>query len=346
MCDHPVVTNGGRGMNDQHDGDDRPDDWARTAYELTENIPVGTYTMVLKPGEDLARFAFMSKRFLEMCDLQREGTDSDPLKLFQLIHPDDRARWLALNQRAFAEKAPFNAETRVIVQGQLRWLKAESVPRELVTGETVWEGVLIDVTDRKLAEQAMREAQDHAETVNRRLAQAVRELERLASTDFLTGTVNRRQFEKLVEAEVVRSRRYGNRLSQILLDVDRFKSINDRFGHAQGDRVLVELSRLLEANLREVDVLARWGGEEFVILLPQCDLEQAAAVAEKLRACLDAHRIDGVGRVTASFGVAEHADGESLGQWLQRVDRALYAAKCAGRNTVRCDQSSSADMHS
>lgn len=310
---------------------------ARTAYELTENIPVGTYTMVLKPGEELARFAFMSKRFLEMSGLERGRVDGDPMTMFSLVHPDDRDEWLELNRLAFVNKTPFKAETRVIVGGQLHWFKAESVPRELANGEMVWEGVLIDVTDRKVAEQAMRDAQEQAEIANRQLAQAVRDLERMVSTDFLTGLANRRHYEQLAKDEIARARRYDNTLSQILLDVDRFKTINDRFGHAVGDRVLVELTRLLQSNLRQVDVLARWGGEEFVILLPECDLEQAAAAAEKLRACLDAHCIADVGRVTASFGVAEHVEGETLGQWLRRVDRAMYAAKGAGRNTVRCD---------
>ncbi len=146
----------------------------RTAYELTENLPMGTYTMVQPPDGGLARFQFMSTRFLELTGLTREDAYADPLKGFACVHPDDYNHWLALNVQAFANKAPFWGETRVVVKGQTRWITAESKPRPLPDGSTVWEGVLTDITERKLAEQALARAKTRAE-----------ELEQLKS-DFLT----------------------------------------------------------------------------------------------------------------------------------------------------------------
>ena len=146
----------------------------RTAYELTENLPVGTYTMVQPPGGGLAQFRFMSKRFLELCGLNREDAYANPLKGFACVHPEDYDRWLELNARAFANKEPFYGETRLVVKGQTRWITAESRPRDLPDGSVVWEGVLADITERKLAEQELARAKAHAE-----------ELERLKS-DFLT----------------------------------------------------------------------------------------------------------------------------------------------------------------
>lgn len=146
----------------------------RTAYELTENLPVGTYTMVQPADGGLAQFRFMSPKFLELCGLNRDEAYADPLKAFACVHPEDYPRWLDLNVQAFTNKAPFYGETRLVVKGQTRWITAESKPRDLADGSVIWEGVLTDITDRKLAEQALARAKARAE-----------ELERLKS-DFLT----------------------------------------------------------------------------------------------------------------------------------------------------------------
>jgi PAS domain S-box-containing protein len=126
-----------------------------TAYELTENIPVGTYTMVQPPDGGLASFNFLSTRFLEMTGLDREQARQDPLKAFACIHPDDYDEWLRLNIEVFTKKSPFHGEARVVVNNEIRWIRAESIPRSLPDGSTVWEGVLIDITAQTLAEQQL-----------------------------------------------------------------------------------------------------------------------------------------------------------------------------------------------
>lgn len=130
----------------------------KTAYELTENIPIGTYTMVQPADGGMARFAFMSSRFLKMTGLNREEAASDTMKAFACVHPDDLDTWIAINVESFNEKKPFFGETRLKVNGEIRWITAESFPRALPDGTTVWEGVLADVTDRKQAEQALSES--------------------------------------------------------------------------------------------------------------------------------------------------------------------------------------------
>lgn len=130
----------------------------RTAYEVTENIPVGTYTMVLPPDAPIAHFSFMSRRFLELTGLDREAAASDPFKAFACVHPDDYDRWVQLNIEAFVHKQRFFGETRIIVGGEERWISAESSPRNLPDGATVWEGVLVDITARKQAEGALLQA--------------------------------------------------------------------------------------------------------------------------------------------------------------------------------------------
>lgn len=130
-----------------------PRELQRTAYELTENIPVGTYTMVLRPGETLAHFSFISTRFLELTGLTRERARADPLEALRCVHPEDYDRWIKINAEAFANRAPFYGETRVVPrEGEIRWVSAESIPCELADGTIVWEGVLIDITRQKMAE--------------------------------------------------------------------------------------------------------------------------------------------------------------------------------------------------
>ncbi len=139
----------------------------KTAYELTENIPVGTYTMVQPPQGGMAYFAFMSTRFLELTGLTREEAQADPMKGFACVHPDDLDAWVALNVEAFNKKERFYGETRVVVDGRVHWITAESIPRTLPDGSTVWEGALADISARKHAEQALLEAKQYAEQLER-----------------------------------------------------------------------------------------------------------------------------------------------------------------------------------
>ena len=132
------------------------DELAQTALAITEAIPVGTYTMVLRPGAELAQFSFMSERFLEICGLERAAAEANPLNAFACVHPDDHDDWLALNALTFAQKLRFKGQCRVVVEGQVRWILAESVPRDLADGSTVWEGVISDITERVEAEQELR----------------------------------------------------------------------------------------------------------------------------------------------------------------------------------------------
>jgi diguanylate cyclase (GGDEF)-like protein len=161
------------------------------------------------------------------------------------------------------------------------------------------------------------------------------ELDQLASTDKLTGAWNRRRFEETVETEMDRLRRYGQRLSLMLLDVDHFKKINDHHGHPVGDQVLIVLSSTIRSSLRASDSLTRWGGEEFVILCPNTTATIVAKLAERLRKKIATVDFQEVGSITVSFGVAECGPSETWEQWLHRADEALYLAKSGGRDQVK-----------
>jgi two-component system, cell cycle response regulator len=168
------------------------------------------------------------------------------------------------------------------------------------------------------------------------LARRNAELEQLARTDVLTGLANRRHADDVLRATIASSRRHNRAMSAVLVDIDRFKSVNDGHGHAAGDAVLREVAERLTAGLREEDVAARWGGEEFLLLLP--DSPDATVVCERLRASISDRPINVHGLlelyVSASFGWAPWT-GEETGEALVgRADVALYAAKAEGRNCV------------
>jgi diguanylate cyclase (GGDEF)-like protein len=164
-----------------------------------------------------------------------------------------------------------------------------------------------------------------------------REVQRLSTTDPLPGLSNRRHFDTLAQLEVRRARRPRRPLSAVMLDVDHFKEVNDRCGHAAGDRVLVALAELCVSMSRRTDLKARLGGDEFCLLLPETGPSAAHQLTERIRAELQVLPFEEAGQsfqVTASMGVAGYSADESLEGLLARADRALYVAKESGRNRV------------
>ena len=160
------------------------------------------------------------------------------------------------------------------------------------------------------------------------------ELEREATTDRLTGLYNRQRFDAELERALARTRRYGTDAGAILFDIDHFKRLNDTYGHDAGDRVLVELSRRVAGTLRRSDFLARWGGEEFVVLLPETGPEGTRQMAERMRREVASTPVDGAGAISVSLGVTIFHREDDPDTLLKRLDNALYEAKRVGRNCV------------
>lgn len=169
---------------------------------------------------------------------------------------------------------------------------------------------------------------------SKELSQALNTLQHMATQDSLTGLLNRRIMVDLVETELKLVERHGHPMTVALVDLDHFKSINDRFGHQAGDAVLVGFANLAQTQLRQVDKVARWGGEEFLIMLPQVSSSEALTAIERLRLSMGSLTFSGHPGVSATFsaGLAQARQGESLEQLIERADQALYEAKRHGRN--------------
>lgn len=160
------------------------------------------------------------------------------------------------------------------------------------------------------------------------------ELTNLAMTDNLTKLSNRAKFYEVIERETERFRRHNQPLSILLFDIDGFKSINDTYGHNVGDEALKSLTKLVGAQLREVDYFVRWGGDEFIIVAPDTDIEKAVALAERARKVVEMHRFQTIGNYTITFSVAQFQASDTVDSFIKRADRGLYRAKEAGKNRV------------
>lgn len=192
---------------------------------------------------------------------------------------------------------------------------------------------------RTSLEAQVRERTEALRDANDRLSESNSQLEQLALEDPLTGLHNRRGFEHRAEAPWQRLKRSGKPFSILLADIDHFKSVNDRFGHDEGDRMLIAVSRQLRKTTRAVDLVARWGGEEFIVLLEDSALEGAAVAAEQMRKALEEMPFattSEIVSVTLTIGVAECQPGESMDAFIRRADQALYVGKKDGRNRVVC----------
>lgn len=176
---------------------------------------------------------------------------------------------------------------------------------------------------------------------NEERAQAEEELNRVnailehqATTDSLTGIYNRRKFLELLHEKIQEAKRYDISLALIFFDIDYFKLINDSYGHETGDNVLQELARIVTGMIRQTDVFARFGGEEFVLLVQNSEVGTGRELAEKIRSRIEHHKFPRIGSVTCSFGIATLYKGDSEESFLRRADDAMYAAKQAGKNRV------------
>ncbi|MFD2644525.1 sensor domain-containing diguanylate cyclase [Pseudomonas japonica] len=289
----------------------------RLLEKLTAQVPGGIYQFRLNP-DGSSCFSYSSEGLRDIYEVDPVLLRQDATIVFERIHPDDLARVRFSIRESADQLTPWREEYRVqLPRAGLRWVRGEATPEPLADGGTLWHGYLTDISDMKRVEE---------------------ELRALSVTDSLTGIHNRRYFQERLKAELERAQRDGQDLAVIMLDIDHFKLINDQFGHAVGDHVLQSLCQRIGHRLRRTDVFCRLGGEEFMVLCPGSNAAQAHSLALELWQGVRSVPVEGVGRVTASFGVAGWRPGEGADALLLRADSGVYAAKQGGRDRVEAEQ--------
>jgi len=227
---------------------------------------------------------------------------------------------------AYTQNDPF-----VLASNRVNGLTALAIG--IALSNILWQYYTKDFSQKNLIKQ------QNAELVleKKKLEETNEKLNHLAAYDSLTGLLNRREFEKIVNKTLLEMKRYQSNSCIMIFDIDCFKDVNDRYGHPVGDELLKAISMLVKNELREIDIIARWGGEEFIIMLHNTPAQDGARVAERLRATIeenkfviDEHEI----RITASFGISEllYFDTDCLNTAYRKADEALYIAKNYGRN--------------
>ncbi|MGY2374759.1 sensor domain-containing diguanylate cyclase [Pseudomonas sp. SDO524_S393] len=289
----------------------------RLLKKLSAHVPGGIFQFTLEP-QDNWRFIYASDGMRDIYEIEPGVLQQDAKKVFERIHPLDAERVRASIRLSALQLSHWREEYRVLLPHRgLRWIRGEATPEELPSGGTLWHGYVSDISDLKRVEEELR-------------AQSI--------TDSLTGIHNRRYFQDRLKAEMVRLNRSSGALSVIMLDIDHFKRINDQHGHGVGDGVLQELCKRISLRLRRTDVFCRLGGEEFMVLCPNTDGDQAYSLAVELWQSLRSAPMEPVGIVTASFGVASWRVDEGIDGLLLRADSAVYVAKQAGRDRVEAER--------
>ncbi|MBB3189683.1 GGDEF domain-containing protein [Halomonas cerina] len=261
-------------------------------------------------------FLFISEGLTAVCGLSPQAVMDSSARLLDLVHIDDREVLITSLIQSAVSLSSWRLEFRLDVAGNTRWIEGRALPRRQRDGNTLWDGMLIDVSRRKQDEQRVQQ---------------------LVSTDMLTGLLNRRAFFDHGEAICAHAERQGRSVPVAMLDIDHFKALNDTHGHAAGDLALQTFAATCRDCLRPYDLLARIGGEEFVIMLVDSSAEEAWRILERLRASVAATELAvdcTTLRFTVSIGLTFLAPGASLEASLARADLALYQAKHEGRNRI------------
>ncbi|MBV4552888.1 diguanylate cyclase [Pseudomonas sp. SWRI102] len=281
--------------------------------KLSAHVPGGIYQFKMDFNGGFS-VIYASDGIRDIYELEPDVLVRNAEAIFSRIHSLDSARVRASIRISADTLSPWREEYRVqLPQRGLRWVRGEATPEQLPGGGVLWHGYVSDISDLKRVEE---------------------ELRALSVTDALTGIRNRRYFQERLTSEMVRVERGSGELTVIMLDIDHFKRVNDQYGHAVGDRVLQAVCQRIIQRLRRTDVFCRLGGEEFVVLCPDTDAEDAYTLALGLWDGLRGAPIDGVGVITASFGIASWRAGEGADALLLRADSGVYAAKQAGRDRV------------
>jgi diguanylate cyclase (GGDEF)-like protein/PAS domain S-box-containing protein len=294
-------------------------------------------------------FVYRNARWYEMLGYTPHSLDNNVLTWENIIHPDDFPQVMALFDDYLSQRTPvYQAEYRCRAHdGRYIWIedRGHVLARNADGSVARMVGAHRSIEDKKRLLEALERRNQSLEAlveertrelsrVNQQLQQQLEENRKLAETDALTSIANRYRLEKTLPQECERAQRFRQPLSLIAMDIDDFKAINDHYGHALGDAALVQVVEQVQRCVRDGDLLARWGGDEFIVVLPDTPLDAARALAERIREGLAHLPAVGDFAVTMSFGVVQRFDEEQQTGLMARADQALYRSKIAGKNVI------------
>jgi len=278
-------------------------------------------------------FTFVSPNAKDMCGYEAEELVGR--KILDFFAEDSRSYVMDQVMQRVSKRISGDAEGIIILHevqfickdGLIKWVEASANPKFEEGRFVGYIGTTRDITEKKEYKGQLSKYIQELKAINA-------ELEKMATTDILTGAYNRRKFEDDLDLIIHKKEKNDIQFSLIFIDIDHFKCVNDLFGHRTGDLVLQRISKLLLENIRTTDRLFRWGGEEFIIILPEANLENAKTVAEKIRDIIQNEDFGIEKKITISLGVGESIAGENADQIIGRIDKTLYQAKIQGRNRV------------
>lgn len=309
------------------DGKEIMDEYARYKY-VVENIKEVVWEVDLH-----AVFTFISPTIKEMAGYEVEQMIGRCI--LEFLTDDSREFILnelknASNKEVMRDKGRsylYDVEF-ICKDGTIIWSEVSVKPVYKGSKLVCYVGTSRDISEKKMYEKKLREMLENQKRINE-------QLEHMATFDMLTGAYNRRKFEFFVTQEIEKAEKYGSPFSISVFDIDNFKQINDGNGHSKGDLVLRDITALIRHMLRETDKLFRWGGDEFIVLLPDTGLKNALKVANKIRETIQSYKFDiEGGNATVSMGVGVYDMNETPDQLVIRVDKAMLRAKNNGRNIV------------
>jgi diguanylate cyclase (GGDEF)-like protein/PAS domain S-box-containing protein len=277
---------------------------------LQKNINIIDEHVLISYSDKNGKITDVSEALCRLTGYQKEELIGKTHKVFK--HPDTPKEVFTELWNTITKGETFKGEIKNQTKdGTEYWIDATITPHINNNGDVEgYTAIRQDITDKKYAQE-------------------------LSITDKLTQTYNRLHLENIFAQETHKAKRYGDTFSIIIMDIDFFKPINDNYGHDIGDQVLIDVVQVLKSKIRDIDVLGRWGGEEFLIICTKTNIDQAYTVAEKLRVAIEEYEFDVIGKITGSFGVSEYKQSDSNSDVaVKRADDALYTSKDAGRNLV------------
>lgn len=282
---------------------------------LLDVSPAVVYTCMPR---DTYPVTFMSENIRDQLSYEPREFMADPNFWVNGIHQDDRERVLAERPELFRQGYYVHEYRFRHKDGSYRWMhdKLRLVKDEVGDPYEIV-GSWIDITGRVQLEE---------------------ELKEIATTDKLTDTYNRAKFEEIISIEMERSKRYSHPLSMVIFDIDKFKDINDNYGHLEGDNALKKVAEIARGHMRRINHLIRWGGDEFIILPVETELDGAVVLSERIRQSIESYDFGVSSNITISIGISMYRKDDTEDSFIKRADDALYRAKEMGGNRVEKEE--------